>query len=500
MMVTQFSFPIIVRAKDSGELFLAQFQSTSARGGMYLGFADGTYASWGTLDQDGKDVSSDTYTGVWHNRIVDLSAFNGESLLDIGLVNETASPAGAWEIYYNDIALVSADGTVRPVYSRQVSIGTLAGWNSSGVTGIGQETQHTLNSWDPLSPQQTTNYYHQDHLGTSRLLTSGGGWPVWQGTFAPFGQEVNPQMTTNNYKFTGDENDSESNTEHTQFRQLATTQGRWLSPDPWLGSIDLTNPQSFNRYAYVGNNPVNATDRGGLDQVKIQAEPTDWNCSLNGMASPCSLVSGILGGYGGLGAGGDAGFACPNPTCAGLGSSWKVSTVGSDLLVLVDFWSGAFMREANDVLTLPTGVDWLDMGPSAFWSRAAGQPWFGSLSMDILAGREAAARGVPTAAVQPPFYQSTYKRPLLPQSNYCGPGGFGKVLTRIDGFCQQHDSCFADSDATWFNYMTGTGGRQMQAAIKSCNQKLCASINLSDPTRMENAQAFGVGAVFGCIP
>src|SRR5258708_34701369 len=62
------------------------------------------------------------------------------------------------------------------------------------------------------------------------------------GTFLPFSQEVNPQITTNHYKFTGDEHDAESNLEHTQFRQLSTTQGRWLSPDSYLGSMDLTNP------------------------------------------------------------------------------------------------------------------------------------------------------------------------------------------------------------------------------------------------------------------
>jgi len=47
----------------------------------------------------------------------------------------------------------------------------------------------------------------------------------------------------NHYKFTGDEHDTESNLEHTPFRQLSTVQGRWLSPDPYLGSMDLTNPQ-----------------------------------------------------------------------------------------------------------------------------------------------------------------------------------------------------------------------------------------------------------------
>jgi len=41
--------------------------------------------------------------------------------------------------------------------------------------------------------------------------------------------------------------------------------GRWLSPDPaGLGAVDTSNPQSWNRYAYVGGNPFSFTDPTGL--------------------------------------------------------------------------------------------------------------------------------------------------------------------------------------------------------------------------------------------
>jgi len=30
-----------------------------------------------------------------------------------------------------------------------------------------------------------------------------GAWPVWQATFLPYGQEWNPQLTTNHYNFIG---------------------------------------------------------------------------------------------------------------------------------------------------------------------------------------------------------------------------------------------------------------------------------------------------------
>jgi RHS repeat-associated protein len=48
-------------------------------------------------------------------------------------------------------------------------------------------------------------------------------------------------------------------------REYNPTQGRWITPDPsGLAAVDPTNPQSWNRYAYVLNNPLSATDPTGL--------------------------------------------------------------------------------------------------------------------------------------------------------------------------------------------------------------------------------------------
>jgi hypothetical protein len=41
--------------------------------------------------------------------------------------------------------------------------------------------------------------------------------------------------------------------------------GSWLSPDPYSGSYDFTNPQSLNRYSYVMNNPAALNDPSGLN-------------------------------------------------------------------------------------------------------------------------------------------------------------------------------------------------------------------------------------------
>jgi len=48
-------------------------------------------------------------------------------------------------------------------------------------------------------------------------------------------------------------------------RYYSSTLGRLLSPDPKKRSMHPTRPQSFNRYAYVMNDPVTRNDPSGLE-------------------------------------------------------------------------------------------------------------------------------------------------------------------------------------------------------------------------------------------
>jgi RHS repeat-associated protein len=48
-------------------------------------------------------------------------------------------------------------------------------------------------------------------------------------------------------------------------REYHPGQGRWISPDPsGIAAVDLANPQSWNRYSYVEDNPLNRVDPLGL--------------------------------------------------------------------------------------------------------------------------------------------------------------------------------------------------------------------------------------------
>lgn len=70
-------------------------------------------------------------------------------------------------------------------------------------------------------------------------------------------------------KFAGSERDAETNLDFMQARYYSSTMGRFTSVDPTLGSMDVTNPQTFNRYTYALNNPLAYIDPDGLEALKI---------------------------------------------------------------------------------------------------------------------------------------------------------------------------------------------------------------------------------------
>jgi RHS repeat-associated protein len=116
----------------------------------------------------------------------------------------------------------------------------------------------------------TTYFIHQDHLGSTRLVTAYPSASIAEcDDYYPYG-EANANVgtclsgTTTHYKFTADELDPESNLDNTQYRKYSSSVARWMTPDPaGLAAVNPSNPQSWNRYGYVGNSPLRFIDRTG---------------------------------------------------------------------------------------------------------------------------------------------------------------------------------------------------------------------------------------------
>jgi RHS repeat-associated protein len=137
-----------------------------------------------------------------------------------------------------------------------------------------------------------------DQLGTPRMVLdrTGSLAGVTRHDYLPFGEEIfagtGGRTTSQGYgegygaadgvrqQFTGYERDDETKLDFAQARYYANSQGRFTSTDPLQASARPGAPQTWNRYAYVGNNPLSHTDptgmsENGVDDPSVQGTPAN---------------------------------------------------------------------------------------------------------------------------------------------------------------------------------------------------------------------------------
>jgi RHS repeat-associated protein len=174
-------------------------------------------------------------------------------------------------------------------------------------------------------------YRHSDHLGSSRFASTQSRTMYSDVAYAPFGEPY-AQTGSTDLSFTGMNQDTVSNLYDFPAREYGI-QGRWPSPDPaGLATVDPSSPQSWNRYAYVLNSPLEFVDPLGLGPHCRSGDPRpechgpgclnpnagcfggpacwavtngasctnpgDLNattCTIDGVASSCSQAYGLLG-------------------------------------------------------------------------------------------------------------------------------------------------------------------------------------------------------------
>jgi len=113
-----------------------------------------------------------------------------------------------------------------------------------------------------------TRYFHLDHLGTPRRITNSSRTVTASHDYYPFGEEITSgAQDAEVLKFTGHERDlrdaskTTDDLDYMHARYHNPNLARFLTVDPAGG--DPKKPQSWNRYSYVRNNPVKATDTDG---------------------------------------------------------------------------------------------------------------------------------------------------------------------------------------------------------------------------------------------
>jgi RHS repeat-associated protein len=150
------------------------------------------------------------------------------------------------------------------------------GWHwSRGYVFLGGET---------LAMQAGGVFWvHQDPETKSKRMTDAAGAVTSGMEFDPWGGMAGGGWSWNTgqqpRKFTSYERD-QNGTDEAMHRRYNRWHSRFDQPDPTDVSYDFTNPQSFNRYAYVKNDPVNFVDPTGLYEGCVHEGMTKFLAQL----------------------------------------------------------------------------------------------------------------------------------------------------------------------------------------------------------------------------
>ncbi|MDQ1637732.1 MAG: hypothetical protein QOF62_1071 [Pyrinomonadaceae bacterium] len=162
--------------------------------------------------------------------------------------------------------------------------GGLGWWSGQATVGTGRQNVLGAFAGCPAFRDLSGTLYREanwlvsDHLGTPRMIAnkSGSLASIKRHDYLPFGEELSANIggrtTMQGYtadsvrqKFTAKEHDTETGLDYFLARYYSSTQGRFTSPDPLHSSGRSLQPQSWNRYTYCVDNPVQFIDPRGLD-------------------------------------------------------------------------------------------------------------------------------------------------------------------------------------------------------------------------------------------
>ncbi|MDP3791310.1 MAG: toxin TcdB middle/N-terminal domain-containing protein [Candidatus Omnitrophota bacterium] len=105
-------------------------------------------------------------------------------------------------------------------------------------------------------------YFHQDHIGSSNVITNDAGQQVACYEYKPYGEtsKVSGSFSTD-IRFTGQRLDNSTGFYYYGARYYDPELGRFIQPDTIVQAP--FDPQSLNRYTYCRNNPINYIDPTG---------------------------------------------------------------------------------------------------------------------------------------------------------------------------------------------------------------------------------------------
>ena len=239
------------------------------------------------------NASTNRLTGAVYDAAGNMLQYGTESYAfdPVGTMTQKSGTWGsAFYIYTADderIGIEGPDHTWRYM-GRDVDGKVLREWSASSWNGSWVWTEDYVYRDGQLAAavrppsQGGTRHFHLDHLGSPRLITNTDRVVYAEHAYYPYGREITPPTqelnlghdTPEPMKFTGHERDFAGTytgpvLDYMHARYYNPQAGRFLSVDPGR-DWNAAHPQSWNLYAYVGNNPLLFSDPTGRAKVLVR--------------------------------------------------------------------------------------------------------------------------------------------------------------------------------------------------------------------------------------
>jgi RHS repeat-associated protein len=124
------------------------------------------------------------------------------------------------------------------------------------------------------------SWYHQDHLGSTRVLSNASGQVVQRYDYTPFGETRDGAgAARTDIQYTGQRAEADVGLIHMRARSYDPQLGRFISADSIVPRP--YDPQALNRYSYVYSNPINYTDPTG-HETEVNPAKQNITCTNGG--------------------------------------------------------------------------------------------------------------------------------------------------------------------------------------------------------------------------
>ena len=196
---------------------------------------------------------------------------------------------GAWELGGKSVTVPSGASTVRMMLISHSN----SGWVAFDDAYLSDVSSNTSTTYYDVAGRRVAfrdsdgiQYLFSDHIGSATVSYRPSDGQTERQYYTPYGGIRHTDGLDTDIGYTGQRADTSTGLMFYNARYYDPAIGRFISPDTIVP--DPSNPQDYDRYAYVRNNPVNYSDPSG--HFARAPLPDELNRELNLIDDELRLV------------------------------------------------------------------------------------------------------------------------------------------------------------------------------------------------------------------